>query len=206
MSIFLNVNVSTTDGGLIQSATNLTSSATGGAALVDGTVTTVLAASLTTSGSGELPTNIQVTVTGGVIASILTGGDAEGWSVGDTITIPVAASGGAGESQWGSDIVITLTASNIILGQATQKIPLDDFGCVHPQISANDDVHIDLLRGGYTSNYKITFMGIENSNDLDTGWAVAQACQEALQSTSDVTLNGYLPGGVTPVQVTYELA
>jgi hypothetical protein len=206
MSIFLNVNVSTADGGLIQNGTDLSGSATGGAALVNGTAVAVAAGDLTTSGSGT-GLAVSVTVTGGVIATISVTSDGDGYSVGDTVTIPASASGTAPESEWGSDIVITLTSSNIVLGQAIQKIPMDDFGCITPQPFTADAISIELLQPGFTNAwYKITFTGTDASNDLDTAWAVSQACQDAIQSTSDVTLNGYLPTGVKPVQVTYSLA
>lgn len=205
MSIFLNVNVSTADGGLIQNGTDLSGSAAGGAPLTNGTAVAVAAGDITTSGSGT-GLAVSVTVAGGVISSINVTADGDGYNVGDTVTIPVAASGTAPESEWGSDIVITLTGSDVILGQAIQKIPMDDFGCITPAFFTTDSVLIELLQQGFTNaNYKITFTGIDSSNDLDTGWAVSEACQKAIQSTSDVTLNDYLPAGVKPVQVTYQL-
>lgn len=203
MSIYLKIN---TDGaGLIPVSRNLSGSATGGATLVSGTATAVAAGSLTTSGNG---TGVAFTVqaAGGSIISIAVTAIGENYKSGDTITVPVSASGGTGETQWGSDIVITLVAANIDEGQATLNMPLDAFGCVQPQSASSDSVDIDLLQPGRQARYSITFNGITSSNEDLTAAAVSEACRDAITSTSDVVLNPYLPAGVTPAQLVYELS
>ncbi len=84
---------------------------------------------------------------------------------------------------------------------------LDNFGCIDPQAHTTDSVQIDLIQPGLAANYKITFNGMSTSAlALKTAVSVSDAIQVALQSTSDVILNPYLPTGVTPAQVVYELA
>ena len=203
MSIYLKIN---TDGaGLIPSSRSLLSSATGGGTIGTGTAVAVSAGSLTTSGSG---TGVALSIqgAGGNLTTVSTTAIGENYKVGDTITVPVSASGGAGETQWTADIVITLTAANIDEGQATLNMPLDAFGCVQPQSASSDSVDIDLLQPGRQARYSITFNGISSSNEDLTAAAVSEACRDAITSTGDVVLNSYLPDGVTPAQLVYELS
>ena len=208
MSIYLRM---TTDGaGLIPSGRDLYASATGGGTLGSGTPTAVAAGDLTTSGNG---TGVALSIqnVGGIIFSLTTTAVGNDYKVGDTITVPVSASGGAGESTWTAPIVITLTAANIDEGQATVNVPLDDYGCTDPQSASTNSVEIDLLQpgtdaGGINPNrFRITFNGITSSNEQLTAAAVSAACRDAITSTSDVFLNPYLPEGVTPAQVVLEL-
>ncbi len=203
MSIYLKVN--TQESGYIPTTRDLSNSATGGAALVTGTATAVAAGSLTTSGSGT-GVAFTVQVAGGLIAAITVTSLGENYKVGDTITVPVAASGGTGESQWGSDIVITLTTADVDEGQATLNIPLDHYGCVDPQSGFLDTCDIDLLQPGRQARYKLTFIGISTSNESLVAAAISEACRDAITSTSDVLLNPYLPSGIIPVQVEYALS
>ena len=209
MSIYL---IMTTDGaGLIPSGRSLLSSVIPpyGGTIGTGTAVAVAAGSLTTSGSG---TGVALSIqgAGGSLITVSTTAVGNNYKVGDTITVPVSASGGAGETQWTSDIVITLAAADVDEGQATLNVPLDDYGCVDPLPAASNAVNIDLLQpamGAANSNrFKITFNGISNSNEQLTAAAVSAACRDAIMSTSDVVLNPYLPAGVSPAQVILELS
>lgn len=203
MSIYLKIN---TDGaGLIPSGKSLVGAETGGGTIGTGTAVAVAASSLTTSGSG---TGVALSIqgAGGSIVTLSTTAIGENYKVGDTITVPVSASGGTGETQWTADIVITLREADINEGQATLNMPLDAFGCVQPQSDSSDSVDIDLLQPGRQARYSITFNGITSSNEDLTAAAVSEACRDAITSTSDVVLNPYLPAGVTPAQLVYELS
>ncbi len=185
-------------------------SVTGGTPLTNGTAVVVAAANLSTSGAGVIPAGgtITVTVAGGIVsAAVLGGGPWDGFSIGDTITIAAAGTGVAPASEWGTDITITLSAIDVQVGYSQLNVPLDNFGCIDPQAHTTDSVQIDLIQPGLAANYKITFNGMSTSAlALKTAVSVSDAIQVALQSTSDVILNPYLPTGVTPAQVVYELA
>jgi len=166
----------------------------GGGNLTNGTV---VAGISPTGGSGSSAT-VSVTITGGVVGiSVTAGGD--DYADGDTLTIPVSASGDAssGESAWDADITIDVLEDMLVTSdsQAEELIPVDDVACVDVDTSG---ATIDILLKQATAlkKWTLTLSGGDSTNYEDIAIFVNDAIQKAMQAENKQPVMTF-PNGVS---------
>ena len=174
---------------------NNVANATGGGSVNGLAIATdVIAANISTSGSGS---GLTVSVLKGVdntiqTATITVTAAGEGYKVGDTITI-AADTTAAPETTWTEDIVYTIIASDLLAVEGSdtnpyQLIPVDDIVFVKPISATQAEMFTNLRDQGLARSTKwtVTVDDVPASTKEQLAADLAEAINKASQAENSI--------------------